>query len=86
MIDLSPVAQAVVNGALEHDYGQATPVLCRRLAAALRAAADQVVPKKPEPRAHLEGGELNVDWDDWRACQRINAAFRAIATELEGAQ
>ena len=42
MTDLSPAAQAVVNGAIELDYGAPTPVLFRRLAGALRAAADLV--------------------------------------------
>ena len=42
MTELSPAAQAVVNGAIELDYGAPTPVLFRRLAGALRAAADLV--------------------------------------------
>lgn len=41
-ITLSPAAQAVVNAAIELDYGQPTPVLYRRLAAALRAVANYV--------------------------------------------
>ena len=40
MTELSPAARAVVNAAIELDYGQPTPVLYRRLAAALRAAAE----------------------------------------------
>jgi hypothetical protein len=79
MSKLSPDAQAVwdaFNGAFERvgvfeDYGDA-------LAAALRAAADQVV---PEPSAHLP--EQNCRW------YRLGVlAYRhnllAIAAELEG--
>ncbi len=48
MTDLSPAAQYIVNAAVESGggYGRATPVLYARLAAALRAAADQVVPEE----------------------------------------
>ena len=44
MTDLSPAAQYIVNAAVESGggYGRATPVLHARLAAALRAAADQI--------------------------------------------
>ena len=74
---LSPAAQAVVNGAIELDYGAPTPVLFRRLAGALRAAADRVV---PEPSDHLP--EQNCRW------YRLGvSAYRhnllAIADELE---
>ena len=45
MTDLSPAAQAVLNAAeAVSEYGKATPLMKARLAAALRAAADQVVP------------------------------------------
>ena len=44
MSEPSPAAQAVINAAVEAGggYGRATPVLHARLAAALRAAADEV--------------------------------------------
>lgn len=44
MTELSPAAQVVINAAVEAGggYGCATPVLHARLAAALRAAADQL--------------------------------------------
>jgi hypothetical protein len=44
MTDLSPAAQYIVNAAVESGggYGRATPVLHARLAAALRAAAEQI--------------------------------------------
>lgn len=41
MKELPPTAQAIVNAALEQDYGQATPVLLRRLAGALRAVIQE---------------------------------------------
>jgi hypothetical protein len=51
MADLSPAAQAIVDAAVEAGggYGRATPTLHARLAAALRAAADQVVPNDDTP-------------------------------------
>ena len=52
---------------------------CRGVAAALRAAADQVVPEEPEPKW----------WEPVRPHfnrQRIRRRFLAIAAELEGAQ
>ena len=77
---LSPAAQAVLDaymnncgwldGPLEKDY--------RCAAAALRAAADQVVPSDAdEPRNHIP---MAIE------CQRIRAELLAIAAELEGAK
>jgi hypothetical protein len=80
MIKLSSAAQAAVNAAVEAGggYGKATPVLHARLAAALVAVADQVV---PEPD----------DWDkDNFSVQalRLRCLMRdqllAIAAELRG--
>jgi hypothetical protein len=75
MTNLSPAAQYIVNAAVESGggYGRATPVLHARLAAALRAAADQVV---PAPRLPYD------------SCCDVNAAairaeLLAIAAELE---
>jgi len=44
MTNLSPAAQIIVNASVEAGggYGRATPTLHARLAAALRAAADQI--------------------------------------------
>jgi DNA topoisomerase IB len=44
MSDLSPAAQSVINAAVEAGggYGRATPVLHARIAAALRAVADEL--------------------------------------------
>jgi DNA topoisomerase IB len=44
MTNLSPAAQSVINAAVEAGggYGRATPVLHARIAAALRAVADEL--------------------------------------------
>lgn len=43
MTDFSPAAQAVINAAVAvTEYGKETPLLCARIAAALRAAADHL--------------------------------------------
>jgi hypothetical protein len=48
MTNLSPAAQAVLNAAeAVSEYGKATPLMKARLAAALRAAADQAEQKWP---------------------------------------
>jgi hypothetical protein len=80
MTDLSPAAQYIVNAAVESGggYGRATPVLHARLAAALRAAADQVVPEEPE-HAYAEDYELGVF--DARLDARNH--LLSIADELE---
>ena len=57
MTELSSAAQAVVNAALKDAYGQATPMLCYRIANALRAAADQFF----------------TDWDATRCCVFLDA-------------
>ena len=69
MADLSPAAQAVLNGF------RAVPTLMDgpSIAGALRAAADQVVP--PDPC----GNDCCIT-----QCEEIRADFLAIATELEG--
>jgi len=75
MPDFSPAAQAIVNAAVEAGggYGRATPTLHARLAAALRAAADQVV---PIPRLPYDS------CCDVHAVA-IRAKLLAIAAELE---
>jgi hypothetical protein len=77
MTDPSPAAQAIVNAAVEAGggYGRATPTLHARLAAALRAAADQVVPEmKPWHRTS----------DASAAKHDVRQQLLAIAAELEG--
>ncbi len=75
MTDLSPAAQAVLDA---YDIGFSTPRLC--LAAALRAAADQVAPLPPLPNSS-DPEMLKGIWDERRA---IRAKLLAIAAELEG--
>lgn len=84
MTDLSPAAQAVMNAFLDCsvDAGNYYATRSHQIAAALRAAADQVVPHLEEP-----------DWGvcDYMKCdielytdhQRKRAELLAIATELE---
>jgi hypothetical protein len=71
MTDLSPAAQAVLDGF------RAVPTLMDgpSIAGALRAAADQVVP--PDPC----GNDCCIT-----QCEEIRADFLAIAAELEGKQ
>jgi hypothetical protein len=84
MTDLPPAAQAIVNAAVEAGggYGRATPTLHARLAAALRAAADQVA---PEVYFAYTG---NGDWDHGMEARNdtIREAILAIADELETAK
>ena len=82
MADLSPAAQAVleaVNAAPHCGSGRI------KAAAALRAAADQVVPIKEEPveppgyGIGYEPAEYLQDWTRWH----VRSQFLAIAAELE---
>lgn len=52
---LSDSAKTILNATIEQDYGYATPVLYRRLAAVLRATSHEVVPvpiKAETPEEH----------------------------------
>ena len=70
MTDLSPAAQAVLRAA-----GDSEPGIYATIAAALRAAADQVAPSDAdEPRNYLP---MAIE------CQRIRQDILAIAAELE---
>jgi len=76
MTELSPAAQAVLDAA-NLVFGQ-TGTTAQGIAAAIRAAADQVVPKPIRlPRNSYAEGAYD---------QRINdhQCLLAIATELEG--
>ena len=77
MTELSPAARAVLD-ATYYPEDWATRV---RVAAALRAAADQVVPKC-EPPCFV--GE--VDHADWFARDDVRDDLLRIATELENHQ
>jgi hypothetical protein len=79
MTELSPAAQAVLDAAIstlqespyEHD-----------IAAALRAAADQVVPY--EATAPWDELKCDYDGDHWEMRQWVRDQLLAIAAELEG--
>jgi hypothetical protein len=77
MTNLSPAAQSVINAAVEAGggYGRATPVLHARIAAALRAATDQLVDFKWEGR--IEPDTLHYPGINF-ACD----ALHAIADDL----
>jgi hypothetical protein len=88
MTDLSPAAQTVLNALLEAKFGKEavelgfpvmSVILGRELAAALRAAADQVA---PEVYFAYTG---NGDWDHGMEARNdtIREAILAIAEELE---
>jgi hypothetical protein len=85
MTNLSPAAQIIVNASVEAGggYGRATPTLHARLAAALRAAADQVVPELGRPRTADERTLYHEGRLD--AVIRHRQQLLAIAAELENA-
>lgn len=69
---LSPATQAVLDAFRSSHTGQGC------LAAALRAAADQVVPTWDKP-----GWEHELVMGEWQEGQRIRTKLLAIASELE---
>jgi len=72
---LSPTAQAVLDASSDAPVGDGWNADRLAIAAALRAAADQVVPSDTvEPRNYLPMA---------MECQRIRRALLAIAAELE---
>jgi hypothetical protein len=78
MTDLSPAAQAVRDAAFEPWQSTDTPESIA--AAALRAAANQVVLDKPAPDvASLK------EFERWDAKRFVRLQFLAIAAELESA-
>ena len=85
MADLSPAAQAVMDAA-NSTFDQAGTTR-QGIAAALRAAADQVVPEEPRPprRGMRPGGTGALTPDEGAEDQRAATRRRlhAIAAELE---
>ena len=83
MTDLSPAAQAVLDAyetaPLHRNWHMANRL---GLAAALRAAADQVVPDKRSDGVYLQGD----DYQRWHERKMIRRQFLVIVTELEGKQ
>jgi hypothetical protein len=79
MTELSPQAQAVMDAFLSEWDVYAVSEARWATAAALRAAADQVVPETEEPRSVLE-----YELGDWDARDDVRGGLLAIAAELEG--
>jgi hypothetical protein len=88
-MSLSPAAQAVKDAvlALYSDQPQIRDMGWQldapTVAAALRAAVDQVVPEEPEP-SEQPFASFNDPWPSWNANQKARAELLAIAAELEG--
>jgi hypothetical protein len=80
MADLSPAAQAVFNAAWTCPIvlGDHPTTRSRQIAAALRAAADQVVPETTTPWSSTLTPMISAG--------EVRAKFLAIAAELEAAQ
>jgi hypothetical protein len=74
MTELSPAAQAVLDAA-----GDSEPGIYATIAAALRAAADQVVPQTPSP-SYPDDYESGA----YEANQWARIRLLAIAAELDG--
>ena len=88
MAELSPQAQAVLDAC---NAGFNRPVAVHhkpRIAAALRAAADQVVPDLPKPSADSDYHLINwsKSLDQYYQRQQTRAELLAIADELESSQ
>ena len=79
MTDLSPAAQAVLDAA--SDSLDCRGYISDQVAAALRAAADQVVPLAPKPSDTFCCPP--VDTILWKRVTNIRNQFIAIAAELE---
>ena len=75
--ELSPAAEAVLDAALPHMVHRYS------VAAALRAAADQVVPLREAPRIRHDAKRPTIEWHIWNACQQSRSRLLAIAAELE---
>jgi hypothetical protein len=80
---LSPAAEAVLDAAVDAygiNYSEFHCCADRVAAAALRVAADQVVPDKPAPDV-----ASFKEFERWDAKRFVRLQLRAIAAELEGA-
>jgi hypothetical protein len=89
MTDLSPAAQAVLNAVTLNRYDvpyyacpKSIDQIKSDVAAAFRAAADQVVPDQQEPASSPHMGNFITN-ARWRQCQAIRNQLLALATELE---
>ena len=80
MSELSPAAQTV----LDAYYCEKPLVGSKRVAAALRAAADQVVPNEPAPTGMRPAGDVYSSREIRRGQrQETRSQLLAIAAELE---
>ena len=88
MTDLSPAARAVLKAACIHHGLFNEEIIQRRrmIAAALRAAADQVVPWQPEPTEDSVGPTIDYGyaWALFSKANDVRQELIAIADELEG--
>ena len=80
---LSPAAKSVLDTFTGNDTIHGLHHLIPRLAAALRAAADQVVPLREAPRIRHDAKRPTIEWHSWNACQQSRSRLLAIADELE---
>ena len=88
MADLSPAAQEVLDAFLGDcaNTGLQMDDLRENVAAALRAAADQVVPEEPEPdQSAMTFSDWNLKTESWDARMATRSELLAIAAELEQA-
>jgi hypothetical protein len=81
---LSPAAQAVLDAVVD---GALPPfhVIARPMAAALRAAADQVVPHARQPELH-GSRTCSTAWQRWDERCEVHFKLLIIAAELEADQ
>jgi len=87
MTNLSPTAQAVMDAATNGNINVVNdPVYKQCIAAALRAAADQVVPCGPKPSANSDFHLMNwtKSLDQYYQRQQTRDELLVIANELEG--
>lgn len=77
MAGLSPEAQAVLDAFTGNDTIHGLHLMLPRLATALRAATDQVVPADANPVGDLHDEARHDQW------MRIRYKFLAIAAELK---
>jgi hypothetical protein len=84
----SPAAQTVWSAFLNHSEWEVTTSELCGVAAALRAAADQVVPWRPEPTEESIGPTIDYGfaWALWCKANDVRQELIAIAAELDGTQ
>ena len=88
MKELSPAAQAVLDSVSDvyWDWAAMSPAASHTIAAAaLRAAADQVVPWQPEPTEDSVGPTIDYGyaWALFSKANDVRQELIAIANELE---